>query len=143
VRARLLAGLLLPGTAHVTGLRARRWAIGECERHLAAYDVLVAPTMPITAPRLDSVPPDYRLLLIPYNSPWALLGLPVVSVPCGFVRGLPVGLALVGRRFEDGTVLSAAEAFQEATDWHARRPDSFDAGPEPVVYNSQSSRKGE
>ena len=143
VRARLLAGLFLPASAYVTGLRARRWVVAEYERRLAAYDLLVAPTMPITAPRLGAIPSDYRLLLIPYNSPWALLGLPVVSVPCGFVDGLPVGLALVGRRFEDGTVLSAAEAFQHATDWHERRPASFDAGPEPVVYNPQSFRKGE
>jgi aspartyl-tRNA(Asn)/glutamyl-tRNA(Gln) amidotransferase subunit A len=143
VRARLLAGIFLPASAYVTGLRARRWAIAEFERSLNAYDLLVAPTMPITAPRLDAIPPDYRLLLIPYNSPWALLGLPVVNVPCGFVRGLPVGLALVGRRFEDGTVLAAAEALQQATDWHERRPPlPFDERLPEVVYNRHSSRKG-
>jgi aspartyl-tRNA(Asn)/glutamyl-tRNA(Gln) amidotransferase subunit A len=143
VRARLLAGLFVPASAYVTGLRARRFAIAEYERRLAEYDLLVAPTMPITAPRLDAIPPDYRLLLIPYNSPWALLGLPVVSVPCGFVRGLPVGLALVGRRLEDGTALAAAHTFQQATDWHERRPPlPFDERPQKVVYNRQSSRKG-
>ena len=91
VRARLLAGLLLPSTAYVTGLRARRWARAEYERALGDYDLLVAPAMPITAPRLDAIPEDYRLLLMPYNSPAALLGLPALSVPCGFVDGLPVG----------------------------------------------------
>ena len=106
VRARLLAGLMLPSTAYVTGLRARRWARAEYERALGGYDLLVAPAMPITAPRLDAVPEDYRLLLMPYNSPAALLGLPALSVPCGFVDGLPVGLSLVGRRGEDGTPLA-------------------------------------
>jgi len=43
-------------------------------------------------------------------------------VPCGFVDGLPVGLALIGRRFGDATVLRAAHALQQATDWHQRRP---------------------
>ena len=123
VRARLLAGLLLPPTAYVTGLRARRWARAQHERALGGYDVLVAPAMPITAPRLDSVPEDYRLLLMPYNSPAALLGLPTLSVPCGFADGLPVGLSLIGRPGEDATPLAAAKAFQRVTDWHARRPE--------------------
>jgi Asp-tRNA(Asn)/Glu-tRNA(Gln) amidotransferase A subunit family amidase len=79
--------------------------------------------MPITAPRLDAVPEDYRLLLMPYNSPAALLGLPALSAPCGFVEGLPIGLALTGRPGEDGTPLAAARAFQQATDWHTKRPE--------------------
>jgi aspartyl-tRNA(Asn)/glutamyl-tRNA(Gln) amidotransferase subunit A len=129
VRARLLAGLLLPSTAYVTGQRARRWYYEHLEPVLGRYDVLAAPEMPVVAPRLgdDTVelggrPTAYRLALIPYNSPWSLAGLPVASVPCGFVDGLPVGMALVGRRFAEGTVLRAAHAFQGATDWHARRP---------------------
>ena len=120
VRARLLAGLFLPATAHVTGLRARRWAREEFERELGRYDLLAAPAMPTTAPRLDAIPATYRLDIMPYNSPAALLGLPVTAVPCGVVDGLPVGLALTGRRGADGVPLAAAERFQEATDWHLR-----------------------
>jgi aspartyl-tRNA(Asn)/glutamyl-tRNA(Gln) amidotransferase subunit A len=129
VRARLLAGLLLPGTAHVTGLRARRWYSDELARVFDRVDVLAAPTMPVVAPpigddeveiRGERIP--YRFALIPFNSPWSLAGLPVVSAPAGFVEGLPVGLALAGRPFEDGTVLGAAHALQQATDWHERRP---------------------
>ena len=128
VRARLLAGLFLPSTAHVTGLRARRWAIAERERALGQYDLLVAPAMPILPPRLDAIPEDYRLLLIPYNSPASLWGAPAASVPCGLVDGLPVGLSLIGRNGEDGVVLGAAQAFQRLTDWHERRPtQAFDA----------------
>ena len=61
VRARALAGLLLPSTAYVTGLRARNWARALWEDELDGLDLLVAPAMPIVAPRLDGVPPDYRL----------------------------------------------------------------------------------
>ena len=114
VRARLLAGVFLPSTAYVTGLRARRWAREEYERALGGYDLLVAPAMPVPAPRLDAIPADYRLLLIPYNSYAALLGLPVCVVPCGFVDGLPVGLALVGRPGGDGTPLAAARGIPAA-----------------------------
>jgi Asp-tRNA(Asn)/Glu-tRNA(Gln) amidotransferase A subunit family amidase len=129
VRARLLAGLLLPPTAYVTGLRARSWFDDGLRELFESFDLLAAPAMPIIPPPLgqDSVEVrgekmPYRLALIPFNSPWSLAGLPVASVPCGFVDDLPVGLALVGRRLEEGTVLRAAHAFQQATDWHDRRP---------------------
>ena len=122
VRARLLAGLVLPATAYPSGLRARRWLAGQVRPLFERYDILAAPTMPIVAPRLDAMSPDYRLMLMPFNSPWSCLGLPVVRVPCGFVDGLPVGMALIGRRGEDAAVLRAAQRFQQASDWHERRP---------------------
>jgi aspartyl-tRNA(Asn)/glutamyl-tRNA(Gln) amidotransferase subunit A len=129
VRARLLAGLLLPATAYPTGLRARRWFDAQVRPLFERFDLLAAPTMPIVAPLIGEDPVDvagkptpYRLTLIPFNSPWSCLGLPVASVPCGFVDGLPVGLALVGRRGADATVLRAARMYQQATDWHERRP---------------------
>jgi aspartyl-tRNA(Asn)/glutamyl-tRNA(Gln) amidotransferase subunit A len=129
VRGRLLAGLLLPASAVVTGQRARRALAEEAAPLLQRFDLLAAPAMPVTAPRIgeDTVRVGgreipYRLALIPFNSPWSCLGLPVVTVPCGLVDGLPVGLALVGRRFDDVTVLRAAHAYQQTTDWHERRP---------------------
>ena len=137
VRARLLAGLLLPSTAHPTGLRARAWVRSLWERELAGFELLVAPAMPIVAPRLDAIPPDYRLLIMPYNSPAALLGLPVTTVPCGFVDGLPVGLSIMGRLGEDALTLAAAEGFQEATDWHERRP--VDGAPAEVLYTTDTA----
>jgi aspartyl-tRNA(Asn)/glutamyl-tRNA(Gln) amidotransferase subunit A len=144
VRARLLAGLVLPPTAHVTGLRARSWVRAEYERELGGYDLLVAPTMPITAPRLDAIPEDYRLLIMPYNSPAALLGVPALSMPCGFVDGLPVGLTLTGRRGEDATPLAAAKAFQRATEWHEHRTPFWFDGVEQAAYTASTfQQKGE
>jgi len=137
VRARLLAGLLLPSTAYLTGRRARSWARALWERELGRFDLLVAPAMPIVAPRLDAIPADYRLLIMPYNSPAALLGLPVTVVPCGLVEGLPVGLALTGRHGEDGRTLAAAQAFQRLTDWHDRRP--VDGASGDVLYATDTA----
>jgi aspartyl-tRNA(Asn)/glutamyl-tRNA(Gln) amidotransferase subunit A len=71
---------------------------------------------------LRGEPTPFRLTVIPFNSPASCLGLPAASVPCGFVDGLPVGLALIGRRGADATVLRAAARFQQLTDWHERRP---------------------
>jgi aspartyl-tRNA(Asn)/glutamyl-tRNA(Gln) amidotransferase subunit A len=129
VRARLLAGLVLPSTSYVTGLRAQRWLAGVAARVFDRFDLLVAPAMPVVAPSLgeDTVELEgkripFRLALIPFNSPWSFLGLPAASVPCGFVDGLPVSLAVVGPRLEDGRVLRLAHAFQKVTDWHERRP---------------------
>jgi aspartyl-tRNA(Asn)/glutamyl-tRNA(Gln) amidotransferase subunit A len=129
VRARLLAGLLLPSTASATGQRARRWLYGEALALFGQVDVLVAPAMPIVAPRIgeetveiDGLQVPYRLSFIDYNSPWSVLGLPAASVPAGLVDGLPVGLAIIGPRLAEGLVLRVAHRLQLATDWHLRLP---------------------
>ena len=129
VRARLLVGLFLPADVYETGQRARAAARDEVRRVFDELDLLAAPAMPVLPPRLGSETVElggretlYRLALIPYNSPWSLVGSPVASVPCGFVEELPVGLALVGPPFGEASVLAAAHAFQGATDWHERRP---------------------
>jgi aspartyl-tRNA(Asn)/glutamyl-tRNA(Gln) amidotransferase subunit A len=128
VRARLLAGLLLPATAYPTGLRARRWYLDELKPVLDRYDLLAAPAMPMLPPLIEEDALPYRRALIPFNSPWSLAGLPTASVPCGLVDGLPVGVALVGRPFADAIVLSAARA--------------IDGAPAEVVYKGQSVSKG-
>jgi len=52
-----------------------------------------------------------------------LAGVPAISVPCGFTAtGLPVGLQIIGRHFDEGTVLRTAHAYERSTDWHLRRP---------------------
>jgi aspartyl-tRNA(Asn)/glutamyl-tRNA(Gln) amidotransferase subunit A len=51
-----------------------------------------------------------------------LAGLPGISIPCGFSRGLPVGLQLIAPHFEEGRLLNFGHAFQLATDWHAKAP---------------------
>ena len=131
VRARLLVGLFLPPTAYVLGQRGRRLAFAAFKRAMAGVDLLAAPTMPVLPPRIGEETVQvaggeeilYRLTVIPYNSPWSLVGAPTASVPVGFVDGMPAGLALVGARFGEGTILRAAHTFQSLTDWHERRPE--------------------
>ena len=63
-------------------------------------------------------------VLARYTGVWVLSGTPALSVPIGFVDDMPVAMQLVGRPFEEGLLLRAAAAYQSATDWHLRRPDS-------------------
>jgi aspartyl-tRNA(Asn)/glutamyl-tRNA(Gln) amidotransferase subunit A len=54
-----------------------------------------------------------------------LAGLPGISVPCGFVDNMPVGLQLVGPHFAEGSILACAHQYQLLTDWHSRVPEAF------------------
>jgi aspartyl-tRNA(Asn)/glutamyl-tRNA(Gln) amidotransferase subunit A len=65
--------------------------------------------------------------LTPTISAWVLTGTPVMALPAGFCDGLPIGVQLVGQPFADATVLAAAHAFQQATDWHLQRPPHLSA----------------
>jgi aspartyl-tRNA(Asn)/glutamyl-tRNA(Gln) amidotransferase subunit A len=83
-------------------------------------DLLLTPAAPGPAFELGA-PPD--LVFLRNLAPWNLLGLPAISVPCGFTRaGLPIGLQIVGPPGRDALVLQLAEAWQQATDYHQRRP---------------------
>ena len=136
VRARLLAGLLLPSTAYhrpaCASLGARR--VRECARRLRR---LVAPPMPITAPRLDAIPEDYRLLLMPYNSP-AALSRAARAERALRLRRRPAGWAVAHRPPRRGRhAAGAAQAFQQATDWH----DSVRSGRWHALPVDQAGRR--
>jgi aspartyl-tRNA(Asn)/glutamyl-tRNA(Gln) amidotransferase subunit A len=95
-----------------------------------AVDLLAGPTLPITAFKIGTVEMEVAgtltkviPLLTQYTRPFNLTGLPAMSVPCGFsAKGLPAGLQLAGRPFDEETVLRAGHAFEQATAWHLRRP---------------------
>jgi aspartyl-tRNA(Asn)/glutamyl-tRNA(Gln) amidotransferase subunit A len=92
------------------------------------YDLLLTPTLPITAfPKGRDVPPGWHSVdwtsWTPYTYPFNMTQQPAASVPCGFTSsGLPVGLQIVGPRHADALVLRAARAYERATDWASVRP---------------------
>ncbi len=91
------------------------------------YDLLLTPTLPITAfEKGVEVPSGWAgerwTTWTPFTYPFNMTQQPAASVPCGFVGGLPAGLQIVGPRHGDAGVLAAAHAFQQATDWHLKRP---------------------
>jgi amidase len=92
---------------------------------LADYDLLLMPTLPIKATR---IPPDdapigeiiaRALEMIPNTSPFDVTGHPAMSLPCGMVDGLPVGVMLIGRHYAEKTIYRAAHAYEQEVDWRS------------------------
>jgi aspartyl-tRNA(Asn)/glutamyl-tRNA(Gln) amidotransferase subunit A len=130
VRRRILVGGFLTGADYVKGQRARQLLRNEVNGVLERVDGLLAPTLPVAAPPVAATEvklPDgmetVRLALTMFTRSFNLSGHPVVCVPCGFNRqGLPLSLQLIGRAFEESTILRLAKAYEDATAWHQRRP---------------------
>lgn len=97
---------------------------------LGAWDAIVLPTTPITAPlREGQDAVAAAATLTAYTSPFNLTGLPAISVPCGFdANGLPIGLQLVSAPWAEARLLRVARAYERATSWHERRPGRGSAG---------------
>jgi aspartyl-tRNA(Asn)/glutamyl-tRNA(Gln) amidotransferase subunit A len=130
VSTRLMAGAFVTGVHYVRGQQARALFRREVEEALARHDVLLAPATPVAAPGIDERETtlgdgssDVRSALIRLTRPFNFSGHPAASVPCGFTGGgLPIGMQIVGRPFDEATVLRVADAYQRLTDWHVRRP---------------------
>jgi aspartyl-tRNA(Asn)/glutamyl-tRNA(Gln) amidotransferase subunit A len=95
----------------------------ELDHVLDQVDLVLTPTCPVVAPRLDEAQDMPPRSLSRHTRVFNTAGLPTISLPCGFSStGLPVGLSLTGRAWHEGAVLGAAHAYQSVTDWHHRKP---------------------
>ncbi len=122
-RDRMALAGLVTGADYVQALRRRRELVDELDRAMANLDLVMTAAAPSEAPAIDSVPKFAILerpsLTIAFN----VTGSPAMSVCCGFTdTGLPLSFQIVGKRFDDATVLRTAHAYEEATEWRARRP---------------------
>jgi aspartyl-tRNA(Asn)/glutamyl-tRNA(Gln) amidotransferase subunit A len=132
VRLRLEAGIFISATDYIQAQRARLLFYRQSLDLLKEVDLLAGPTVPVTAFPIGSTElkiGDQYLnvvsLLTHFTRPLNLIGFPAITVPCGFSNdGLPIGLQLAGRPFDEETVLRAAHAYEQATEWHSRRPFS-------------------
>ncbi len=102
----------------------RRLIKEDFMRAFAEVDVIMGPTSPHTAFALGSKTKDPVKMYLEdiYTIAVNLAGLPGMSIPAGMVDGLPVGLQIVGRDFDETRLLNIAHRFQQATDWHTRTP---------------------
>lgn len=124
-RGRLVQGLLIPGHVYLKAQRLRNRIRREIEVALDGVDAILTPTTPIAAHPLTESPRNSARVadIGRCTSPASLAGLPALSLPCGFTReGLPIGMQLMGRAFDEQTLLRIAIAYQVETDWHERHP---------------------
>jgi len=130
VRERLRLGAFVNGAHYVRAQQIRALVAREIDEALARRDVLLAPATPLVAPvlgeretALGDGPSDVRAALLRCTRPFNFSGHPACAAPCGFTAaGLPIGAQIVGRPFDEATVLRVVDAYQRVTDWHTRRP---------------------
>lgn len=132
VLMRLQNGLSISGVSYLEAMRWRGPALAAYLAAVTGTDAVLAPAAPVPAPTIAESDvgnsPDAEAViqrLTRFTRPVNYLGLPSLSIPSGFTRnGLPVGMQLIGRSFDEAMLLRIGAAFQRATDFHARAPAS-------------------
>lgn len=124
VRYRLELGAAYPASEYIQALRFREMLVERWREDVfGEIDLVATAATMIAAGAIDQGDLSMTFSLIHNTNPFNLLGTPAISVPCGITReGLPVGLQLAGRWFDEATVLRAAHAYESVTDWQGRRP---------------------
>jgi len=134
---RHIGSLLIPGSIYVVAQRVRRIICDEFSKAFEDLDVIVTPTTPLAAPKIEECKTGYVEVdgrRVPYQNPavsfctvltipFNLTGLPALSVCCGYSSsGLPIGLQIVAPAFREATLLQVAHAYEQAAGWYRTRP---------------------
>jgi aspartyl-tRNA(Asn)/glutamyl-tRNA(Gln) amidotransferase subunit A len=125
VRGRLETGRDLSSGAYALARRKQVEVRRRSERFFRQYDILLLPSTPIPALPFDEIEnsASQAPALTRFTAPFNLTGLPALSVPCGFTReGLPIGLQIVSGPWQEARLLRAGHTFEQATEWHKRKP---------------------
>jgi aspartyl-tRNA(Asn)/glutamyl-tRNA(Gln) amidotransferase subunit A len=130
VLMRLQNGLAIPGVSYLEAMRWRGPALAAYMAAVTGTDAVLVPVAPVPAPTIaesdvGNSPNAEAVIqrLTRFTRPVNYLGLPSLSIPTGFTRsGLPVGMQLIGRSFDEAMLLRIGAAFQRATDYHQRVP---------------------
>jgi amidase len=128
-RSFLEEGVKVKGTEYVKAHIKRQAVRRSLDEVLQKVDLLLCPSMATPPMLVKDFPPDVVLSstaslgLLRHTAPFDLTGSPTISVPCGFsTEGVPLSLQLVGRHEEEGLVMQAGHAYEQATEWHRRQP---------------------
>jgi aspartyl-tRNA(Asn)/glutamyl-tRNA(Gln) amidotransferase subunit A len=130
VRQRIEAGGNVPANRYLAGFDVRKKLLAEFDAAFQNVDAIVAPTAPVPAPligaesvQIEGEQVGVRPAIVGHSRPANFTGLPAISVPCGFTSaGLPVGLQLIGRAFDEAILLRIAFSYEREQDWHSRHP---------------------
>ena len=131
VRTLVEMGSFVTGADYLKAEQFRRVLMSDFCEVFKKVDVVISPTMPLTAwansqSSVDINGESESVLAASWRLtyPWNLTGLPAISIPCGFdSAGLPIGLQIAGKAFDEHNVLRAAHAYESAHDWHAQFPE--------------------
>jgi aspartyl-tRNA(Asn)/glutamyl-tRNA(Gln) amidotransferase subunit A len=130
-QVRLLMGSVLPASAYQKAIKLRHLLRRQVLDALERVDVLVMPTSSIPAspiPERAGISSKQEVLdgyagRRSFTAPFNLANTPALSINCGFTSGnLPIGLQIAGKPFDESTIFQVAYAYEQATDWHTRRP---------------------
>ncbi|MGI6412705.1 MAG: Asp-tRNA(Asn)/Glu-tRNA(Gln) amidotransferase subunit GatA [Syntrophomonadaceae bacterium] len=109
---------------YLKAAKVRRLISDDFAQVFKDFDLIVSPTTPTTAFKLGENAKEPLTLYMNdiLTAPVNMAGLPGISIPCGFIDGLPVGMQIIGRPFDEGTILKAAYTFEQNTDYHTIKP---------------------
>jgi len=123
-RRQLIQGAIYSAGDYVQAQRMRSIVKTEVAEKMVDLDVLVTPTSVSPASIFEGYDPESTRRSPSFMAIWNLTGQPAASVCCGFTNaGLPIGLQIIGKPFDEATVLRAGDAYQQLTNWHTRTPD--------------------
>ncbi len=111
-------------TYYLQALKIRRLIQQDFEQVFHNFDLIISPTTPTAAFKIGSQVHELLdlysndMLTVPVN----MAGLPAISIPCGFIEGLPIGMQIIGKPFAEGSIIQAAYAFEQNTDYHRQKP---------------------
>jgi len=122
-KADLELGHFYKATDYLQAQRLRHHLMTEIAKVMAPLDALIMPTAPITATPIEGNPANHPVYRVRNTIPFNFLSLPAISLPCGFSEpGLPIGLQIVGKAFDEAGILQIAHGYEQATDWHRQHP---------------------
>ena len=123
VRGRFRIGGLLSASDYLQAQRVRTWARRDFAQVMKTVDFLVTPTMTQPAAAFEGFDPMSTTRGKSFTAPFNVTGLPAISVPCGFTEsGLPIGMQIAGKPFDEPGVIQAAYTYQQYAGWHELNP---------------------
>ena len=106
-------------------LKVRNLIKGDYQRTFKEFDAIISPTSPTTAFKIGEKVDDVLSMYLSdvYTVPVSVAGLPAISIPCGMVHGLPVGLQVIGNYYREDTLFNLAYSYEQSTQWHKMNPN--------------------
>lgn len=125
VQDRIREGAFISAADYIQAQRARSTIVQQIREMFGQVDAIVSPAGPRVAATFAEFDTAATYRTPSYTNIFNLTGLPAISAPCGFsASGLPIGLQIAGRAFEDATVLRLAHVYEQVTPWHTRFPET-------------------